>query len=66
VAQKVKICGNKKKQIIVTIPNCNEMQVDGMEISKPKKMVFSSAEKIIDLKFKNTNTYKISLVFKKQ
>lgn len=66
VSDKVSICGNKKKQIIVGIPNGYDMQVDGMDISKPKTIAFNSPEKTIEMKFKNQGcSYTINLIFTK-
>jgi len=66
VTDKITICGNKKKQIIIRIPAGYDIQVDGMEVLKPKKIAFSSPEKAIDLKFRNQGcTYTINLVFTK-
>lgn len=66
VTDKVSIGGNKKKQIIVGIPNGYDMQVDGMDVSKPKTIAFNSPEKTIEMKFKNQGcSYTINLVFTK-
>lgn len=66
VSDKVSICGNKKKQIIVGIPNGYDMQVDGMDVTKPKTITFNSPERTIEMKFKNQGcSYTINLVFRK-
>ena len=66
VSSKITICGNKKKQTIVTIPAEYDMQVDGMDISKAKVIAFNAPERAIDLRFKNQGcTYTINLVFTK-
>lgn len=66
VTDKISICGNKKKQTIVRIPTGYDMQVDGMDISKPKALIFNSPEKAIDIKFKNQGcSYTINLIFTK-
>ncbi len=67
VTDKVSICGNKKKETIIKVPAGHEMQVDDVEISKPKTIIVRSAEKEITLKFKNQGfTYTVSLVFLKE
>ena len=64
VTEKVSICGNKKKQTIIRIPAGYEMQVDGMDISKPKAIIFNSPERNIELRFKNQGcTYTITMIF---
>ena len=66
VTDKVSICGNKKKQTIVRIPAGFDMQVDGMDISKPKALIFNSPEKAIEIRFKNQGcSYTINLIFTK-
>lgn len=66
VTDKVSICGNKKKQTIVKIPTGFDMQVDGMDISKPKALIFNSPEKAIEIRFKNQGcSYTINLIFTK-
>ena len=66
VTDKVSICGNKKKQTIVRIPTGYDMQVDGMDISKPKALIFNSPEKAIEIRFKNQGcSYTINLIFTK-
>lgn len=66
VTDKVSICGNKKKQTIVRIPTGFNMQVDGMDISKPKALIFNSPEKAIEIRFKNQGcSYTINLIFTK-
>ena len=66
VTDKITICGNKKKQIIMRIPTGYEIQVDGLEVLKPTKLVISSAERQVDFRFKNQGyTYTINLVFTK-
>lgn len=66
VTDKVSICGNKKKQTIVRIPTGFDMQVDGMDISKPKALIFNSPEKAIEIRFKNQGcSYTINLIFTK-
>lgn len=64
VTNKVSICGNKKKQTIIRIPVGYEMQVDGMDINKPKVFTFNSPEKAIEMRFKNQGcSYTINLIF---
>ena len=42
------------------------MQVDGMDISKPKALIFNSPEKAIEIRFKNQGcSYTINLIFTK-
>lgn len=66
VSDKISICGNKKKQTIVRIPTGYDMQVDNMDISKPKALIFNSPEKTIEIKFKNQGcSYTINLIFTK-
>ncbi|MBE7037103.1 MAG: VWA domain-containing protein, partial [Ruminococcaceae bacterium] len=48
VTDKIAISGNKKKQIIIRIPVGYEMQVDGMEINKPKAIIFNSPEREVE------------------
>ena len=64
VTNKISICGNKKKQTIIRIPVGYEMQIDGMDINKPKVITFNSPEKAIEMRFKNQGcSYTISLIF---
>lgn len=64
VTEKISVCGNKKKQTIIKIPAEYEMQVDDMDITKPKTMTFSSQEKEIRMRFKNQDcTYIMELNF---
>ena len=64
VTDKISICGNKKKQTIITIPSGYETEVDGMVLSKDKTMKFSSMEKVIELRFNNRGcSYTINLIF---
>ncbi len=64
VTDKITISGNKKKQTIIRIPVGYEMQVDGMDISKPRLIKFSSPEKPIELRFKNQGyIYTVNLMF---
>ena len=66
VTDKISICANKKKQTIVRIPVGYDMQVDGMDITKPKVLIFNSAEKTIEIRFKNRGcAYTINLIFTK-
>ena len=66
VSDKISICGNKKKKTIVRIPTGYEMQVDGMDIIKPKALIFNSPERAIEIRFKNQGcSYAISLIFTK-
>lgn len=69
VTDKIRISGNKKKQTIVVVPALseNEIQLDDAEVSKTKKLVFSSSEKDITLRFVcNGTTYTIYLVFTRE
>ena len=64
VTNKISICGNKKKQTIIRIPVGYEMQIDGMDINKPKVITFNSPEKAIEMRFKNQGcSYTINLIF---
>ena len=66
VTNNISICGNKKKQTIVTIPAGYEMEVDGLPVNKVKVIKFSEAERAIMLRFNNQGTtYTIDLVFSK-
>lgn len=67
VTDKISICGNKKKQTIIGIPSGYEMQVDGMDILKPKTMIFNSFERAIEIRFKNMGcSYTINLIFTRE
>lgn len=64
VTDKISICGNKKKQTIITFPAGYETEVDGIVLSKDKTMKFSSMEKVIELRFNNRGCYyTINLIF---
>ena len=64
VAEKITVGGNKKKQTIIKIPAGYEMEIDELEITKPRTIKFKSSEKEISIAFKNqSNSYRIDLVF---